>query len=173
MSKVSAVLPEPIDAWRMVATRREFEGRLPLSAFKRLEGSLFDTEGTVAYALDFDTDALRMPYVEVRIDTRLPLLCQRTLKRFELPVSVVQRLGLLRDEADEAALPEGYEPLLMPADGMLLPAELVEDELILAVPVVAVAPGTEAMEQDWPAPEEDVEQANPFAALSALKSKAP
>lgn len=171
MSKVSAVLPEPIDAWRMVSSRRLIEGRLPLSAFKRLEGSLFDTEGTVAYALDFDTDALRMPYVEVRIETSLPLLCQRSLKRFELPVSVVQRVGLLRDEADEAGLPEGYEPLLMPADGMLAPADLVEDELILAVPVVALAPGTEAMERDWPAPDEEIEQANPFAALSALKPK--
>ena len=34
---------------------------------------------------------------------------------------------------------------------MLRPAELVEDELILAVPVVPVMPGTEAMERDWPA----------------------
>jgi len=170
MSKVSSVLPEPVDAWRMVATRREMTGSLPLSAFKRLEGSLFDTEGTVAYTLDFDTDALRTPYVEVRIETRLPLLCQRTLKRFELPVALVQRLGLLRDEAGDAGLPEGYEPLLVPADGLLSPAELVEDELILVVPVVALAPGTEAMEADWPPPAEEVAQANPFAALSSLKS---
>ena len=34
-----------------------------------------------------------------------------------------------------------------------------------------IAPGTEAMEQDWPAPEEEVERANPFAALAALKDK--
>ena len=170
MSKVSAVLPEPIDAWRMVATRREIKGCLPLSAFKRLEGSLFDTEGTATYALDFDTDALRVPYVEVRIDASLPLLCQRSLKRFELPVVLVQRLGLLRDEADEAGLPEGYEPLLMPADGLLSPADMVEDELILAVPVVALAPGTEAMEAHWPPPQEEAAQANPFAALSSLKT---
>ena len=171
MSKVSAVLPEPIDAWRMVASRREMKGHLPLSAFKRLAGSLFDTEGTVTYALDFDTDALRVPYVEVRIEARLPLLCQRTLQRFELPVSLVQRLGLLRNEDGEAGLPEGYEPLLMPADGLLSPGEVVEDELILVVPVVALAPGTEAMEADWPPPEEESAQANPFAALASLKSK--
>lgn len=169
MSKVATVLPEPIDAWRMVATRRGLEGRLPLSAFKRLADSLVDTEGSVAWSLQFDTDALRIPYVEVRIETMLPLLCQRSLERFELPVQVVQRLGLLRDEADEAALPDGYEPLLVPADGQLGPAALVEDELILAVPVVPVAPGTEAMARDWPAPAEDSDAANPFAALAALK----
>lgn len=153
----------------MVAARRGFEGRLPLSAFERLRGSLCGAEGEVRFALDFDRDALQVPYVELRIEAQLPLECQRSLRSFELPVRLVQRLGLLRDEAEEAALPEGYEPLLVPADGMVRPAELVEDELILAVPVVAVAPGTEAMERDWPATEEEQKEASPFAALASLK----
>lgn len=153
----------------MVAARRGFEGRLPLSALVRLRDSLCDDEGEVRFALDFDRDALQLPYVELRIEAQLPLVCQRSLQRFELPVRLVQRLGLIRDEAGEAALPEGYEPLLVPEDGMLRPAELVEDELILAVPVVAVAPGTDAVEREWPADEEEQRQANPFAALASLK----
>jgi uncharacterized protein len=68
-------------------------------------------------------------------------------------------------------LPEGYEALLVGDDGLLRPAELVEDELILAVPVVPVAPGTEAVERDWTASEEEVKRASPFAALSSLKGK--
>ena len=155
----------------MVAARRGFEGRLPLSAFDRLRDSLFDAQGEVRFALAFDRDALQVPYVELRIEAQLPLECQRSLRRFELPLRLVQRLGLIRDEADEAGLPEGYEPLLVPADGMLRSAELVEDELILAVPVVAVAPGTDAMERDWPVEDAEQEQANPFAALAALKQK--
>jgi uncharacterized protein len=112
-----------------------------------------------------------VPYVELRIDAELPLLCQRSLQRFLLPVKIVQRLGLIRDEAEEAGLLPDYEPLLVPDDGMLQGAELVEDELILAVPVVPTMPGTEAMERDWPASEAETEHANPFAALSALKNK--
>ena len=54
---------------------------------------------------------------------------------------------------------------------MLRPAELVEDELILAVPVVPVMPGTEAMERDWPAQEEEKEQASPFAALAGAEDR--
>ena len=164
-------VPELLDAWRMVVARRGVEGRVPLASLTRLRDSLEDAEGDVAYALDFDTDVLKMPYVEVRIETALPLQCQRSLKRFLMPVSIVQRLGLIRDEADEAALPEGYEPLLMPADGMLSALELVEDELILAVPVVPVMPGTEAMERDWAPGEAELQSANPFAALSTLKGK--
>ena len=160
----------------MVAARRGVEGRLPLSTLARLRDSLVDSEGEVVFALDFGQDALRVPYVELRIDAELPLQCQRTLQRFLFPVRIVQRLGLLRsgsgsEELDEAGLPEGYEPLLMPEDGMLHTAELVEDELILAVPVVPLMPGTEAMERDWPAEEAELERVNPFAALSALKDK--
>lgn len=166
---MSANVPETLDAWRMVAARRSFEGRLPLSSLTRLAGVLDATDGEVTYSLEFDHDTLQVPYLELRIDAALPLLCQRSLVRFVQPVQVVQRLGLIRDEADEAALPEGYEPLLVAEDGMLKPAELVEDELILAVPLVPVAPGSDAVERDWPVSPEEEKRANPFSALAGLK----
>lgn len=153
----------------MVAARRSFEGRLPLSAMTRLQGLLVDAEGEVRYTIEFDRDALQVPYVELQIDVGLPLVCQRSLQRFVLPVSITQRLGLVRDEAEESALPPGYEALLVPEDGMLRAVELVEDELVLAVPVVAVAPGSDAVEREWPAQEEELAKASPFAALTSLK----
>lgn len=155
----------------MVAARRGFEGRLPLSSMLRLRDALVDPEGEVAFSLEFDSDALQVPYVELRVDAQLPLQCQRSLQRFLLPVQVVQRLGLLRagSDMDEAALPEGYEALQVPEDGELRPADLVEDELILAVPVVPVRPGSESVERDWPVQPDEEVRANPFSALAALK----
>ncbi len=156
----------------MVAARRRFDGRIPLAAMTRLSGSLVDTEGECSYSLQFDRDdVLQVSYVELRIDTELPLECQRSLQRFLLPVTMVQRLGLIRDEAEEAALPEEYEALLVPEDGMLRSKDLVEDELVLAVPVVPVAPGSELIAADWPATEEELDKASPFAALAALKKQ--
>jgi len=158
----------------MVAGRRGFEGTLPLWQMTRLRDLLCEdgskrATGEVRFSLEFDRDGLQVPYVELRIDAALPLECQRSLQRYMEPVHVVQRLGLIRDEAEEAGLPEDYEPLLLSDDGVLRPAELVEDELILAVPVVPLMPGTEAMERDWPAQEEEQRQANPFSALAGLK----
>ena len=164
----------------MVAARRGFEGSIPLASMVRLRDSLVDSEGEVRVAIEFDRDALRVSYVELRIDAELPLECQRSLQRFLHPVRLVQRLGLLQssvgqsgadqdEEAGEAALPEGYEPLWLPEDGLLRPAELVEDELILAVPVVPVAPGTQALERDWSPAADEAASSHPFAALSALK----
>lgn len=172
---MSADLPEVLDAWRMVAARRGFEGTLPLSAMARLRDALCDDAGVVRYTIGFDRDALGIPYVEVRAQAELPLTCQRSMERFLHPVQVVQRLALLPADADleaaEAGLPPGYEPLPLPADGALRPAELVEDELILAVPVVPMAPGSEALGQEWPATADEVAQASPFAALAALKKR--
>jgi len=164
-------LPEVLDAWRMVAARRCFEGVLPLASMARLRDALADTEGQARVSVEFDHDALQVPYVELRIEAELPLVCQRSLQRFLYPVRVVQRLGLIRDEAGEDALPEGYEALLVGDDGALRPADLVEDELILAVPVVPVAPGTEVVERDWTPGEAEQQRANPFAVLSSLKNK--
>ena len=168
---MSAELPEILDAWRMVAARREFKGRVALAALPRLRDALLDAEGEVVFALGFDCDALRVPYLELKIDAELPLQCQRSLQRFLFPVQLEQRLGLIRDEEEEAGLPGGYEPLLVDADGMLRPLDLVEDELILAIPVVPVKPGSEAVERDWPVSAEEEVRANPFAGLAALKKK--
>ena len=155
----------------MVAARREFEGRIPLAAMTRLRDSLLQPDGDVRYQLAFGTDALRLPFAELRIEAELPLECQRSLQRFLLPVRLVQRLGLIRDEADEAALPQDCEALLVEADGMLKPAELVEDELILALPVVPVSPHAEAVERDFAPTAEETARASPFAALEGLGKK--
>jgi uncharacterized protein len=170
---MSVVVPEVVDAWRMVSARRGFKGRLPLASMARLREALVGDEGEVEFSLQFDRDALQVPYVELRIDAHLPLQCQRSLQRFVLPVQMTQRLGLLRagrdGEADEAALPEGYEALQVAADGELRPAELVEDELILAMPVVPIDPESESVERDWPIQPDEEMRANPFSALAALK----
>lgn len=155
----------------MVAARREFEGRIPLAVMTRLSDGLLDCEGEARYELVFGTDALKLPFAELRIEAELPLECQRSLRRFLLPVRLVQRLGLIRDEADEAALPPDYEPLLVAADGMLRPSELVEDELILALPVVPMSPDADVVERDFVPTAEETARANPFAALAGWKKE--
>ena len=96
----------------MVAAKRVFEGRLRLSSLSRLRDVLCDErdsvsvdaleEGVVRFAIEFDRDALQVPFVEVRVDAELPLECQRSLQMFLHPVHVVQRLGLILDEAAHA-----------------------------------------------------------------------
>ena len=169
-------LPESVDVMRMVTARRIFAGRLALSTMSRLAASLADTVGEVEYEVEFDRDEQAQAYLQLKVDASLPLICQRTLERFELLVHIRQRLGVIRREQDEARLPEGYEPMLLPADGGLRIADAIEDELILAVPVVPMSDkGLLPQDVVWQDAEPELEQspgsASPFAVLSRLKQQ--
>jgi len=167
---MNAALPETVDAWRMVQARRLFQGSLPLAAMPRLRDSLAAAEGVVTFDLEFGKDDLGVPHLHVRADAALPLMCQRTLDVFALPVRIDTRLGLITQEADEATLPAGYEPLLT-SDGALRLADVIEDELILALPVIPVKPGVAPTVRTFGKVDEpkDVVKPNPFAVLQKIK----
>ena len=168
---MSADLPETVDAWRMVTARRSFAGTLPLARFARLAPSLASVQGEVRYELEFDRDALGIAYLGIKAAAPLALTCQRTLEPFVLPVKIDSRLGLITREEDEAGLPEGYEPLLL-VEPTLNPADVIEDELILALPVVPLKPGAGegvVWTSDPTGQAEEAPPGNPFAALARLK----
>lgn len=166
-------LPESVNAWRTVSVRRSFQGALPVAAMPRLREALAEEAGSVQYRLDFGRDELGIAYVEVRVQASLRVVCQRTLEPFSLPVAVDTRLGLIRAEREEAALPAAYEPLLVAEDGKLMLSDLIEDELLLALPWVPVHPDSSLPEEvtrpplaAMPAKERSD---NPFAILRELR----
>jgi len=165
---MSAALPDRVDVARQVQARRTYEGTLPLAAMSRLRGSLATTEGEVRYKVEFGKDDLGVSFLELELDAGLPLVCQRSLEVFVQPVSLHERLGLIDDEQGEAALPPGYEPLLVP-DGSVGIADVIEDELILALPVVPLKPGEPLEWKDTSEPAPDEKPASPFAVLAGLK----
>ncbi|HEX5960342.1 MAG TPA: YceD family protein [Rhodanobacteraceae bacterium] len=145
---MSASLPASVDAERMVAGRRSFEGALPVAELPRLVEALAKDTGEIAYNLDFESGQLGGSELHVRLAGRLTLQCQRTLQPFEWPVTVDTRLGLLASEDDAAGLPGQCEPLLL-ENGALHPRRVIEDELLLALPLVPVKPGSEALQGEW------------------------
>lgn len=174
---MSAPLPERLDAERMVAARRAFHGSLPVASMKRLAEALANDGGEVEYDLEFGTEAPGIRCLAVHAATRVALECQRSLETFEHPLEVDVRLGLIEHERDEAALPAGLEPLLL-EEGMLHPAQVIEDELLLALPPFPVKPGTEAEPKTWDGerwtsaqPDDPERKDNPFAILRELKNK--
>lgn len=162
-------LPASVDVARMVQSRRSFAGHLPLARFKRLAGSLAGSEGEVLYQLDFDRDAFGISLLHLKVTTQLPLLCQRTLEVYLESVALDQQLGLIRDESEEAALLPEYEALLVAADGQLDLADVIEDELILALPLVPTRPGAPLDHIEMADDETSEPRENPFAALASLK----
>jgi len=158
----------------MVSARRSFQGSLPIAAMPRLCEVLADDAGLATYELDFGRDEYGTAYVDVRVQAPLWLVCQRTLEPFVMPVAVDSRLGLIRSERDNAALQAGCEPLLIAEDDKLNPIDVIEDELLLALPLVPVNPDSVLPEEvTRPPAEESAEERsdNPFAVLRELKKR--
>lgn len=171
---MSVALPEFVDAWRMVSARRSFAGALPIGAMPRLCEALANREGVAQFELDFGRDSLGTAYIDVRISAPVTLLCQRTLDPFVLPLVVENRLGLIKLERDESALPPGCEPLLVNEDGRLNPSEVIEDELLLALPLIPINPDSKLPDYVAEPEAEEFSNAseridNPFAILRELK----
>ena len=74
-----------------------------------------------------------MRFIKGALQTGIELVCQRCLEPLRLALDVTVSLGLVHGEAEADRLPEEYEPLLVP-EGVIRVADLVEDELLLALP---------------------------------------
>ncbi len=169
---MSAAFPETVDAWRMVASTRHFHGSLPIAALPRLCESLANPAGQLRYELEFGRDGLGVAFLAMRVEGALSLICQRTLEAFEWPVSMSAQLGLIRHEADESGLPPGYEALLV-GEGELRLSDVIEDELMLALPIVPTKPGADDAEEIVYSTENAEARAreHPFAALASIKKQ--
>jgi uncharacterized protein len=157
-----------------VAQKGCFEGEIELSELKRLGELLqLDDAGvdgrSIAIHFEFLRSEFDVPMVAGRLQTSLELECQRCLKPLELAMDVDFRL--LIDASDEL-LGNSSEDTLYSDDGYIDIAEVVEDELILALPLVAMHEDT-ACNENWRASELQVEtpvKENPFAVLQQLKT---
>ena len=112
-------------------------------------------------------------WVHLKADTALPLVCQRCLAPVDVPVAIERSFRFVADEATAAAEDDAAEEDVLAQSRSFDLVELVEDELLMALPV---APRHEVCPEPvrMAAGEEEFEQAlarrdNPFAALARLK----
>lgn len=165
---MSEALPSRVDAIRLAGRDARITNVTPVAAMTRLVELLADDNGTVASELTFTHDAGEHHVVEGRASATLDLTCQRCLEVLPMHVEAELRVAVVADEAAAERLPGGMEPVLS-ADGEVSPLALVEDELILALPIVALHEDCTAPIEA--APETGTERSNPFAALKELKNR--
>jgi uncharacterized protein len=114
-------------------------------------------------------------WLHVTAQVVLPLTCQRCLGPVEMPVSAERSFRFVATEALAEALDEESEEdvLVTSRDFNLL--DLIEDELLMALPVVPkhdVCPVVVQLQvADADFVDEPAEKPNPFAVLGQLKKK--
>lgn len=170
-------LPVHIDPIRMAETRRQLQGHIDLAEMTRLGQSLMDTSGHVEISIDFGIDEEGIRYMHGHIRTQLVLECQRCLEAMNYAINSEFALGMVSSEAEARALPAHYEPLQLDGKPLFL-RDVIEDELLLALPIVARHPKEECgvkLNEFDDAPEdtgrEDTgEKENPFSVLAGMKT---
>ncbi len=176
---MSLRLPEFLDPWRLAEQGGGVEGTVPLARMERLGDLLENRQGDVAFDLRFGRDDKRRPRITGRVRASLALTCQRCLGTLDLPVDVEVDLAVIEVQAEAERLPEACDPLLAD-NGRVRLLDLLEDELLLAVPQVpmhdaATCSMIEHGADRDPAPatggaaEAEPERPNPFAALAGLR----
>ena len=90
----------------------------------------------IAWRISGGHDDAGRPSLTVRLDGVVPLVCQRCLQPFGAAVAQQTDLLLARNEAELARL-DAEDAEVVLRDTTLDPRNLVEDELLLSLPVVA------------------------------------
>lgn len=167
-------LPVQIDPVRLAETGRHLEGTIPLSTMNRLSNLLVDDKGDVDVRLEFGIDPEGIHFLKGRIQCRVMLECQRCLQAVAYEIDSGIALGIIDSHAASELLPSHYEPLVV-EDGPLFTRDLVEDELLLSLPIVPMHPESECAVgskelkgemQDGP---EEARRENPFSVLAGFK----
>ncbi len=127
-----------------------FGAEIPLSEFTRLSACLASVGDSATESVDSAREGSGVVKTEFTLTRRkdhvlaigtlesvYPLECQRCLALMELPVNGQFELTFVDDEATANDLPDTMDPVLLDDKGHIALVDMLEDELLLLLPVVA------------------------------------
>ncbi|MGF1547190.1 MAG: DUF177 domain-containing protein [Thiotrichales bacterium] len=168
--------PEYVDPFAGTEKGMRLQGVLPLTCCERLAAVLADARGEVRFQLHFVQAGSGRHRVAGKVEATVTLECQRCLGPFAVTLESEFELALVESEAgaERAMEQDGLEAVIV-AERSLRIADLLEDELLLALPAVPRhAEGHAACRPlEFSRPEavrEAPKPANPFAILADLKT---
>ncbi|MEN9705901.1 MAG: hypothetical protein RLZZ393_1780 [Pseudomonadota bacterium] len=153
----------------------EVSFEIPLSRMARLVGELAAPAGMASGIVRFSRQR-GFPVAEVQVAADVTVVCQRCLKPMVAHLGAGSRVFLPTSEAAVERVPDDAELMLAP-EGRLRLGELVEEDLLLALPFAPLHDeesdcaerGDETARTEAPAAEE---VQRPFAALGDLMGRA-
>ena len=160
-------LPDAVDPVAFAEKRGHLVGRLAVGGLDRIVPMVKNPEGYVDLDLQFGKQG-RLPLIEGHVAAQLVLECQCCLGPMEWNIDSKVRLGIVESVDAALLLPEDTEALIVEPDVEVLLADIVQDELLLAIPAIPQHDDCH-LPGETPAPVEA--RRNPFASLADLKLK--
>lgn len=161
-------LPTHIEPFKWADRGAEVDASVPLKAFARLAEDTLDDKGELTVKCQFARDAQRRAYVAGEAHGQVVVTCQRCLGPVQVALDIDFRTLLLREEQEAESLADDEDYLIAGEDTISL-HDMVEDELLLAVPLVPVHDDCEAFAYAQEEPEAAPKRENPFLVLAGLK----
>lgn len=144
-----------------------FEGTFHPADLERLEDTLADDRGELRYRISAQLDAQQRKVLSCIIEGFVFLTCQVSLEAFRHEIDLAERLVLVESEAQLPAIDEESDSEdYVVADEDPDIRDLVEDAVLLALPMIPRKPGVEEPKGEATGAGESV---SPFAALASLK----
>lgn len=165
-----------IDPLRLANQGRAFSGQLALDSLPRLQGMMASHEGGISAEIVFTHDKRDRPVMQGQLRGQLVLTCQRCLQDMQWPVEVDFELVIIEaDRFDSETDDESDEVLVVESTPMVL-ADIIEDELMLSLPIVPMhdlehCPSAKYVHAETDEEEGEADKPNPFAVLADLKRK--
>lgn len=131
----------PLDVGRMADGRADVDFAVPLADLPGLRALRASVAGEVRGTAHFEREQ-GTAVAELTVQGTATLECQRCMRPMRMPIASRARVALVDSEADAAQLPEDLEPMLAP-DGRISIAQLLTEELLLALPIVPLHAGRE------------------------------
>ncbi|HEY5702226.1 MAG TPA: YceD family protein [Gammaproteobacteria bacterium] len=131
-------LPQTIEPARLAMSGEKLAGQYAIDEMSRLVERLHDQSGIVDFHLAFKRDEdQKLTLITGDVSTEVSLICQRCLEPMSLSMKSQVNLGVIRKSVDLSILPRGCEPLYE-EDAPFVLRDLIEDELILALPLAVM-----------------------------------
>ena len=172
--------PARIDAAQFAQDAGQLGGNDPLADYRRLVAEASGPVGdervrwSAGGELRAASGAAHQPWLHLEAATRLPLTCQRCLEPVVIELEVDCWFRFVQDEATAELEDETADEDVLALGEELNLRQLIEDELLLALPVVPmhdVCPVDVKLSVADPAFEEAASPEHPFAGLERLRGK--
>lgn len=124
-----------IDPLACLRQGKSLQGVISSEALPRLAELLSSPATEIGYNLQFTRDANKRCIVHCHVTAQLPLLCQRCGQEMMYPIDVTTQLCAVVSDQMAKQLPSIYEPLML-TDGRVPLQDIVEEELLLAIPMI-------------------------------------
>jgi uncharacterized protein len=147
----------------LAASNAVIETEVALADLERIRPLLRRDAGTARGQFRFHRENAAA-VAEGHVSATLTLTCQRCLGEMQWPIDTDSRLAFVAGAGAEA--PQAREPVITP-DGQVSLADLIEEELLLALPLAPMH-GEKSACRARTEPHEDESRQRPFAGLREL-----